>query len=304
MTDINEEFFPQINKVRSPDHNLGQSIIGDNNVVHPTAKNVIVNGEGNYIGEGCSNINMFNSSGCVVTSGVSNVSIMSSSGVTITSNDTVYINDLEIVDGVFVTSGVTFSQSYYQFRGNGAVYEMTLDDYTVEVNGAGLLTQLPPASGHTQVFVVKNISTEGQTVIPKMADTIDGVESFALLEGHSAIFQSNGSTDYVIIADYKETVIPSSGVTSSPPYVNINSAALVMTDANGTVEFTGSGSSAILPTANGQTQVFNIKNSQLTDVTVTRKNADTIEYTDTTIVLTSGDSVTVQSNGTNNWIII
>ena len=212
LTSGSTEYFPIIGQATKPNKVFKQSIIGEGNNVDSTAQDIIVNGDGNYIGEECRDINLLNTSGSVVTSGTIGVNLFSCSGLTVDESNVIYIKNVLITEDSFSggggtpTSGVTYSQSYaivepFEFL------QMTLDNYTVEVFGdSSEVVILPAAAGHTQVFNIKNSKTiEGLEVRqfnwPSNTDSIEGstVELILPSTGDSVTLQSNGSNNYIIL---------------------------------------------------------------------------------------------------------
>lgn len=100
-----------------------------------------------------------------------------------------------------------------------------------------------------------------------------------------------------------------SGVTFSQAYrattpTDIPEATVSLSDY--TVEYFGTGSeTSFLSPAVGHTQIFNIRNSKTIEVlNIIPDGSDTIEGDSVLTLNNTGDSVTIQSNGTNNYIII
>jgi len=201
------EYFPIIGQPIKPNKLFRQSIIGYGNQVASTAQDIIVNGEGNFIGDDCRSINILNTSGSVVTSGVIGVNLFSCSGLIIEESDVIYIKNVKITEDSFsggggsITSGTTFSQSLI-YTGAVANYDMTTDNYTVVATGQPLQLGLPPAIGQTQVYNIKNQTGADLTFYGDLlsgTDTIEGETSATIGDGASLTLQSNGSTNYIII---------------------------------------------------------------------------------------------------------
>tara|TARA_R100001244_G_scaffold63542_1_gene52771 strand:- start:6054 stop:6692 length:639 start_codon:yes stop_codon:yes gene_type:complete len=100
-----------------------------------------------------------------------------------------------------------------------------------------------------------------------------------------------------------------SGVTFSQAYrattpTDLPEATVSLSDY--TVEYFGTGSeTSFLSPAAGQTQIFNIKNSKTIEVlNIYPDGSDTIEGASIITLNSTGDTVTLQSNGTNNYIIL
>jgi hypothetical protein len=101
---------------------------------------------------------------------------------------------------------------------------------------------------------------------------------------------------------------PTSGVTYSQAYFPAapGTATFVTSDMY-TIEVFGNSSEVVfLAAATGQTRVINIKNSKTVEtLEIYPDGSDTIEGSGDFLVLSStGESVTLQSNGSNNYIII
>jgi len=198
----NTEYLPQIGVIDDTRTQRNYKLIGEDNIVHKTSSDVVVNGVGNFVGEECKRVNILASSGCVVTSGVTDVSLINSSGVTVNyPGGVTYIDNQLVTADSFITSGVTVSQSIVTLS-DAVVYEMTTSDYTVISNNNGNEIYLPPAAGQTQVFHVKNIDSDDFTlyVYPLTSDTIDLTEDRIVLAQYDTVtVQSDGSTNYYIL---------------------------------------------------------------------------------------------------------
>jgi len=198
----NTEYLPQIGVIDDTRTQRNYKLIGEDNIVHKTSSDVVVNGVGNFVGEECKRVNILASSGCVVTSGVTDVSLINSSGVTVNyPGGVIYIDNQLVTADSFITSGVTVSQSIVTLS-DAVVYEMTTSDYTVISNNNGNEIYLPPAAGQTQVFHVKNIDSDDFTlyVYPLTSDTIDLTEDRIVLAQYDTVtVQSDGSTNYYIL---------------------------------------------------------------------------------------------------------
>jgi hypothetical protein len=207
ITSGSTEFFPLIRKLKKPNVTRQGVFISKLDSIDVTAENIISNGGGNFVGEGCESINLLNCVGCAVTSGVTGVNLIDCSGVTVSENDVTFIDNLQITEGSFISSGVTFSQGYKIISDSG-VFVIGLDDYTIVSVGINSMSFfIPPALGHTQVFNIKNNRDEGigevLTVIMSSGDTLDNepVPSpfIRLNRKDNLTVQSNGSNGYIIL---------------------------------------------------------------------------------------------------------
>ncbi len=75
------------------------------NFIDPSAERTYVSGTRNCVGQGCTNVEILNSSGCIVNAGLHGVTIINSSGIIVTDSDVVYINSV-------LQSGQTKSGTY------------------------------------------------------------------------------------------------------------------------------------------------------------------------------------------------
>jgi hypothetical protein len=201
ITSGSTEFFPLIRKLKKPNVTRQGVFISKLDVIDVTAENIISNGGGNFVGESCESINLLNCIGCSITSGVTGVNLIDCSGITVSENDVTFIDNLQITEGSFISSGVTFNQSY-TIVPEGEALSMTTDNYTVEVFGtASEHVTLPNALGQTQVYHIKSSKTEVSLVIfTNGTDTIDGI-STQITIGHldTVTLQSNGADKYIIL---------------------------------------------------------------------------------------------------------
>jgi len=90
----NVDKFPQINRRPKPNVITNGQFIADGNFVHPTAESVIVTGVNNFVGQGCKNITLLNSSGCIVLADIEGATVFNSSGTVVTASNTIYINGI------------------------------------------------------------------------------------------------------------------------------------------------------------------------------------------------------------------
>jgi len=90
----NIDKFPKQKIVTRPNVITNGQFIADGNFVHPTAESCIVTGVNNFVGAGCRNVSILNSSGCIVFADVTGSTIFNSSGTVVTANNTIYINGI------------------------------------------------------------------------------------------------------------------------------------------------------------------------------------------------------------------
>lgn len=121
------------------------------------------------------------------------------------------------------------------------------------------------------------------------------------------IINSSGVVAYNTGDIYIRNSTLSSGTIDNGSYRKVNIAVdyILTTDETVEIVYASSGSTEyILPLALGHNEKFNIKNSSLYDKVVYRQGSDTIDITNTSVILAPYDSITVQSDGVSNYIII
>ena len=196
----NEEVFPKIENTEVPNTTIDSVIKGYANRIEKSAKNVIVNGDRNYVGHATSNINIFNSSGCVVSSGVTGCTLINSSGITIYDDNKVYINNVEYGLGNNPPTGA------YKIVTNPSSYAIVEGDETLDCqhNSNGLVVGLPSPVGHNREFDIKNnsplesdllIFIDGYSIDN---ETISGAGYLYVSYLDSATVQSDGVSNYII----------------------------------------------------------------------------------------------------------
>lgn len=114
------------------------------NYISENASATIVTGYRNFVGQGCKNVSVFNSSGCTVLPGLHGVSLFNSSGVIATENDLVYMNNVKMIRNeryLDVKSGVNGTEYYLNGSLGATGTYTTVDGKTVTVN-KGLVTSI------------------------------------------------------------------------------------------------------------------------------------------------------------------
>ena len=198
----NQEEFPKQRSIEPPQTYIDSVIKGTGNIIQRSAKNVIVNGDNNYVAEEAKNINIFNSSGCVVSSGVIGVTLINSSGVVASTDNVVYINNTE-----FKLEGAIPTGNYRESAINTAI---TLADETLNIKNPTpstvTIVVLPTAFGHNQRFTIKNNSPSLNDVhIFAYSETIDndpgsgGAAKLIISYLDAVELMSDGISNYMII---------------------------------------------------------------------------------------------------------
>ena len=194
----NTEYLPQIEPIDDSRTYREGKIIGGNNVVDPTAKNVIVTGFSNFIGEDTNNIAVMNSTGCAVSSGVTDTFLLNCSGLTILDSGLTYIANTLIAANSFSGGAVNTGYRVETLDEQS----ITATDATVELSG-GVVTAigLPPAAGHNRIYNVKNLqSINADVETYGVGDWIDSINyRVTLTQYDSVTLQSNGVDNYIII---------------------------------------------------------------------------------------------------------
>jgi hypothetical protein len=112
-------------------------IVSGDSVVEDSARNVIVSGEGNYVGDFCEDIALFNCSGCIVAPYSRGVTMLNCSGVTEISSGTIYISNQQVFNTSFTNPSVdvTFVTS--------ATYTLTATDRYIVVRTSPCTITIP-----------------------------------------------------------------------------------------------------------------------------------------------------------------
>ena len=147
----NNEYIPQITYVPRYNEYVNTIIRGQSNIVEPSADDVIVSGDRNYVGQGCRNISLLNSSGCVVYPNVVGSTLINCSGIVIQEDNLVYINNNRLTN---ITGGVSEPKLI------GSNYQATVNDDVLFIDTAGVIITFPHYSDvGGKEWRVKNIST-------------------------------------------------------------------------------------------------------------------------------------------------
>lgn len=115
----------------------------------------------------------------------------------------------------------------------------------------------------------------------------------------SGVVVTNSGQLYIKNKLISEDVI---GGFSSSAYKKIYTDYTVTLD-DGTIDCISGVSIVTLPSANGHIQKFNIKNNQETDVQIDG-GGSTIDIDDTIVTISKRENLTVQGNGTENYLIL
>lgn len=163
-------------RVGSGTNSTGRNAIvsGENNIVDPSAKAIIVSGSSNFVGANCENISLTSSSGCSVLAGVTNVTLVNCSNLQI---DASY-------------SGKTVIENVIQGSEN-LIY--TESDYTLSASDTGKLVIGNPSSN---IIVYLPLATEisnGWSITIKHGNN-NAVKITATISDDSA-FDATGTTD-------------------------------------------------------------------------------------------------------------
>lgn len=140
-------------------------INGTGNIVEQNSINVIVNGDRNYVGYDCRDINILASSGCTVFPDVAGVTLINSSGVIADTSGVIYISNVEVSD--------------YSFTDDSNSHKVVLSDYTIQekdkcivVNISGITVTVPSFTdlGYAQTLDLDgNYKSGGKVVTIKNA---------------------------------------------------------------------------------------------------------------------------------------
>jgi len=194
----NTEYLPQIGVIDDSRTERNYKLIGDGNVVSISAKDIVVNGQNNFVGEECQRINILASSGCTVTSGVTDISITGSSGLTINESSLTYIKNVLITDSSFSGGAVNTT---YRVETLDA-QSITATDATVELIGESVtVILLPPASGHNRIYNIKNLQViDSDVEVYGGSDQIDSINDRVTLSQYDSVtVQSDGGINYIIL---------------------------------------------------------------------------------------------------------
>lgn len=133
---------------------------------------------------------------------------------------------------------------------------------------------------------------------------VSGVTNVNVINS-SGVTVLESDTTYIKDIEISSDSFIVSGVTFSQGYHIVSDFGYTITLDDYTIDDVNGLSEITLPAASGHTQVFNIKiTGALGDTTVFLTGLDTIEGVAQNTQLSQGDNLTVQSNGSSNYIIL
>jgi hypothetical protein len=150
-------------------------IVSGDSVVEDSARNVIVSGEGNYVGDFCEDIALFNCSGCIVAPYSRGVTMLNCSGITEISSGTIYISNQTITSSSFNSSGTTSSVDVTFVT--SATYTLTATDRYIVVRTSPCTITIPSwLSDLGSVDTVYDIKNNGGGDIDLTTSASNGID--------------------------------------------------------------------------------------------------------------------------------
>lgn len=175
----NQEDFPSVRREEKQNTQTESIIKGANSFISESARSVFESGANNCVGEGCSNVTIFNSSGCTVLAGVVGATIINSSGVTCFNNGETWINN-SLTDKRIVTTTNNVQSILASFNIPSGHAKIKAEIFGVKQDGTGgyggeMFAAFRSSGGSlVQVGVNSNSFSDGAIVSVAPAFTVSG----------------------------------------------------------------------------------------------------------------------------------
>jgi len=177
--------------VRADGSNSSSTPIGNDNTYGNGGRNVLVNGNDNYIHDYSTNITLLGSSGDIISSGLENVTLINTNNVEISSGDIVLINNVPLPSITPLYAPIkTITQSSYNIlvTDSTLLVDASANNVTINLVFNAAFEQYATAWVHydlngtqvtfffTKILNIKKIDSSGNTVTidPDGSATIDG----------------------------------------------------------------------------------------------------------------------------------
>jgi len=177
--------------VRADGSNSSSTPIGNDNTYGNGGRNVLINGNDNYIHDYSTNITLLGSSGDIISSGLENVTLINTNNVEISSGDIVLINNVPLPSIVPLYAPIkTITQSSYNIlvTDSTLLVDASANNVTINLVFNAAFEQYATAWVHydlngtqvtfffTKILNIKKIDSSGNTVTidPDGSATIDG----------------------------------------------------------------------------------------------------------------------------------
>jgi hypothetical protein len=180
-------------RVGSGSNTSGRNVLvsGENNIVDPTAKGIIVSGSSNFVGANCTNVSLVASSGCCVMADVQNVTLVNCSGLTI---DASYAGKTVFENVIYGHENLLYKEAAYTCTySDGGKYLLmnpaanivvNLPSNTTISNGWSILIK----HGNNGAFKVTTTITDAGVTFEDGASTTDIINA---LEHFTYTYRSN-----------------------------------------------------------------------------------------------------------------
>jgi hypothetical protein len=183
--------------VRADGSNSSSTPIGNDNTYGNGGRNVLVNGNHNYIHDYSTNITLLGSSGDIISSGLENVTLINTNNVEISSGDIVLINNVPLPSITPLYAPIkTITQSSYNIlvTDSTLLVDASANNVTINLVFNAAFEQYATAWVHydlngtqvtfffTKILNIKKIDSSGNTVTidPDGSATIDGAATKVL----------------------------------------------------------------------------------------------------------------------------
>lgn len=164
----------------------------------------------------------------------------------------------------------------------------------VDTSGGGKTITLPSAAGAPgRFYVVKNKSTGQVTVAKTGGDTIDGAATFLLPAGAVAVFQSDGTSDWGILAKYGyDRMVTKAQIVANTNDYDLGIGDIFRLSSDASRNITG----IVASGSGGQSRRVMLVNVGAQDIVLT--NLDAASAAANQILTGTGGSVTLSPNQT------
>lgn len=176
---------------------------GEGNSISPSAKNILVVGDYNAVGQGVQGAVLVNSSGNVISGGLSNVTLINTTGVTVTEDNVTYVNGNILSNPVYFnnyigaqTEANTIPTVLYTYFIPSEAMVKNGDSALVEaIFGGNSNTDLKTFSINIEDEYLFDYSSSGNNILVWQQTEITRLDEFNFT-AHTKVIDNYGQTDF------------------------------------------------------------------------------------------------------------